>query len=790
MKFSFIGPSYSAKSNAVADEECINLFAETIETPGAQTQRSYFGTPGLAIFSADSNGGPFRGGLWTGTRLFGVDGETLYEVMSDGTRVSIGFVYSDGNPVSISANQNQLLVISSGNAFCYTLAATAWAANKIYTVGTKIIDPAGHIQAATAAAWAPSTAYPVGAQIVDGNGNIQQAAQAVWAANKVFALGAEIVDSGGHVQKATAAEWSASTTYKVGSEIVDGNGNIQQADALAWAPRTVYAVGFEIVDSNGNVQQITTPGTSGNTQPVWNTSGTTADGSTAVWTFQASSGGNAGESGASEPTFGTGATLDGTGTLLWVFLGIASGKAGTSGATIPTFSDSGGTAADSGTLVWADQGVATGAGTSGTASPIFENSGTTIDSGTLVWVFQAPSNGNAGTSDATIPAFNDAGLITPDGVGTLVWQDQGVRLLNVTPQLAGSPLTVKYSDGYFIVMFAASNKFQMSAILDGTTWPEIQVNAVSVFPENIVGIIVSHRELWVCGSKHIQPYTDTGSLEVFDVIPGSLIETGLAATFGINLVDNTVFWIGEDERGARQAWRANGYTPQRISTHAVEAALSSYSEAQIASLVSYSYQDGGHLFWVLYIPNTDCSWVFDVAESLWHKRAEWSTHNGTYGPHRSWNHFWAFGKHLVGDWKTGNLWEMKLAYDTGAGVYAFVTENGAIIRRLRRSPTIVNEMNWIQHADLTVDFMPGLGPQPPLVDGDGNPRPPQAMLRWSDDRGSTWSNVHTVGVGLAGEYSHRSIWRRLGRSRYRVYELTFTDPIPVAIVDAYLDLDQ
>jgi hypothetical protein len=785
-KFNFIGPSYSAKSTAVADEECINLFAETIETPGAQTQRSYFGTPGIAIFSPDYNGGPFRGGLWTGTRLFGVDGDTLYEVMADGTRTSIGFVYNDGNPVSLAANQNQILVISSGYAFCYTLAATPWAANTVYTLGQKILDPAGHIQAAATTVWVPNFPYPVGYQIVDGNGNIQKAAQAVWAANKVYALGAEIVDPGGHIQKATAAAWAASTTYKVGSEIVDGTGNIQQANALAWAERTVYAVGFEIVDSNGNVQQVTTPGTSGTVQPVWNTSGTTADGGTVVWTFQASSSGNAGESGATQPSFGTGATIDGTGTLFWVFLGSASGNAGNSGATSPAFSDSGGTAPDSGTLIWADQGVATSAGTSGTSEPTFENAGTTIDSGTLVWNLLAPSNGNAGTSGATIPTFNDTGGVVNDGVGTLVWQDQGVRLLNVTTQMAGTPISTAYSDGYFIVMFSASNKFQMSAILDGTTWPEIQVNAVSVFPENIVGIIVNHRELLVFGGQHIQPYTDTGSLEVFDVIPGTLIETGLASTFGVNLLDNTFFWVGEDSRGSRQAWRANGYTPQRISTHAVETSLSSYTAAQIASLVSYSYQDGGHLFWVLYIPNTDCSWVFDVAESLWHKRGEWSTQTGTFGPHRSWNHFWAFGKHLVGDWKTGNLWEMKLAYDTGAGKYAFVTENGKTIRRLRRSPTIVDEMNWIRHAELTVDFMPGLGPQPPLVDGDGNPRPPEAMLRWSDDRGSTWSNVHTVGVGLAGEYSHRSIWRRLGMSRYRVYELTLTDPIPWAIVEAYL----
>lgn len=349
--------------------------------------------------------------------------------------------------------------------------------------------------------------------------------------------------------------------------------------------------------------------------------------------------------------------------------------------------------------------------------------------------------------------------------------------IDVTPQLAGGPVKVKYSDGYFIIVFGASNKFQISAILDGTTWPGIQVNAVSVFPENITSIEVSHRELWVFGGQHAQPYQDTGTDEVFDVIPGALIETGNGPPFSPTVVDNTIFWWSLDIRGARQAWRANGYTPLRISTHAVETLMSSYTEDQFANLVTYSYQDAGHLFWVSYVPGTDCTWVYDVAESLWHKRAEWHPDVAQYTPHRSWNHSYAFGKHLVGDWESGNLWDMSLNY---------LDENGAIIRRLRRSPTLVQEMEWIYHSEFVADFAVGLGPQPPFVDGDGNPRPPQAMLRWSNNRGSTWSSQFIASCGFAGEYNKRVIWRRLGRSRYRVYELSVSDKIAWVLVDAYL----
>jgi hypothetical protein len=61
---------------------------------------------------------------------------------------------------------------------------------------------------------------------------------------------------------------------------------------------------------------------------------------------------------------------------------------------------------------------------------------------------------------------------------------------------------------------------------------------------------------------------------------------------------------------------------------------------------------------------------------------------------------------------------------------------------------------------------------------------PQAMLEWSDDGGHTWSNEHWASIGKMGEYRKRVKWRRLGRSRDRVFRLTITDPVKVVIIGA------
>lgn len=67
------------------------------------------------------------------------------------------------------------------------------------------------------------------------------------------------------------------------------------------------------------------------------------------------------------------------------------------------------------------------------------------------------------------------------------------------------------------------------------------------------------------------------------------------------------------------------------------------------------------------------------------------------------------------------------------------------------------------------------------------PREPQVMLRFSDDGGHSWSNEYICGAGLAGEWKRRVEFRRLGRSRDRIYEVRMIDPITWRLVDAYLD---
>lgn len=270
--------------------------------------------------------------------------------------------------------------------------------------------------------------------------------------------------------------------------------------------------------------------------------------------------------------------------------------------------------------------------------------------------------------------------------------------------LLGTVSQVVYADGFFFALIANSNQIQASNPLDGSTWQGVSETQVSVFPDNVNAIFVDHRFLGVFGPKAIQPYYDSGNFPFpYDVVNGAFMEQGLAAPFSVAHMDNSAFWLGQDERGFGIVWRANGYTPVRVSTHAIEYEFSTYPT--VADAVCYAYQDQGHSFYVMNFPTAEKTWVYDAATGMWHERGYWNEQAGVFTRSRAGCHTFNFGMHLVGDPTTG------IVYQQAINIYS---DNGNPIRRLRRAPHLSNEQGWIYHTKLQLDVETGLGPNPPL----------------------------------------------------------------------------
>jgi hypothetical protein len=343
------------------------------------------------------------------------------------------------------------------------------------------------------------------------------------------------------------------------------------------------------------------------------------------------------------------------------------------------------------------------------------------------------------------------------------------------PDFPGA-LTVGYLDGYFVFTQPNSQRVWVTSIFEGTQIDALDFASAEGSPDGLVGLIVDHREAWLFGTDSVEVWYDAGLADFpLTRIQGAFNEIGCVATFSIAKLDNGLFWLGTDARGQGIVYRANGYTGTRVSTHAVEYAIAQYGN--LADAIAYTYQQEGHAFYVLTFPTGNATWVYDVATGAWHERAGWD--NGAFMRHRS-NCQCNFGGNIiVGDYENGNIYRFDL------DVFA---DNGGIqkwLRSWRALPTGQNNLKRTAHHSLQLDCQSGIG----LVTGQGND--PQVMLRWSDDGGHTWSNEHWSSMGKIGQYFHRVFWRRLGMTlklRDRVYEVSGTDPVKIAIVGAELIL--
>jgi hypothetical protein len=303
-----------------------------------------------------------------------------------------------------------------------------------------------------------------------------------------------------------------------------------------------------------------------------------------------------------------------------------------------------------------------------------------------------------------------------------------VAASNFTLSTGNAPVKqVAFCDSFFLALIANSGTVCISNVFDASQWNLNGQIVVSVFPENIVGMKVDHRQLWLRGNKKTVVYFASGSLNVFDVVPGGFIEQGGCAPFACDNVDNSLFWLGQDDKGDRVAWRATGYNATRISTHAAELAWQRFPKATDA--VSYAYQRFGHSFWVVLFPSANsgngATWVYDVATGLWHERDLLNVISGASLGHPSWNHSFWNGSHIVGDWRSGNLYQMDDSFLDNAGVP---------IVRLRRAPHISTELEVMKHTRFELDMETGLGPEPPLQSGGGVP----TILTLQDTNGIKW----------------------------------------------------
>lgn len=336
-----------------------------------------------------------------------------------------------------------------------------------------------------------------------------------------------------------------------------------------------------------------------------------------------------------------------------------------------------------------------------------------------------------------------------------------------------SASSVTFIDGYFAVSRAPnSGIFQISGLYNGFAWNSLDFATAESSPDNLLRVINVSGQLWLCGTETTEIWANTGSLGFpFQRVSGAKIEQGVLSAYASISLDNSLFWIGKNREGFGIVFRADGFSPQRISTEAIELYIQSAPDP--STLKMMTYQDMGHTFLMVTGGGMKTALAFDLATQLWHERAYKNEYGILEQPLIN-DVMYIFGKHIgCNRTNNGKLYHQSMDY---------FDDDGEEIARERTFTHIFEENQRMSFKNLTIGFETGVGNQ---VDPGRNP---QCVLYLSNDGGKTWSGGYMKSLGAAGRYLDRVAFFRLGRARQRTFKVRVTSPVKVCITGAYFNV--
>lgn len=410
------------------------------------------------------------------------------------------------------------------------------------------------------------------------------------------------------------------------------------------------------------------------------------------------------------------------------------------------------------------------------------NSGTTATATTLTDHFLLDGQ-SISVSGNTPVAYNGTFTVTPDPVNTKRFTYTmlsnpggsasvvGTYTINAFQQITSDgfptrPTYVTFLAGYFVVSILNSGRYYWNqSPYNGLIWNALDFANAESNPDNTVAVHEDDGRLMLFGEKTTDFAGLSGAQESpFSTIQGASIKWGLAARFTVAKSDNSTMFLGRNRQGEVKVIKCTGNTPQDVTGQ--EMAHIFNDGSPVSDATAFSYMVDGHSMYQITFPTLGETWMFDDATSLWSQlKSDGITR------HLAETHTQYINRNLVTDYSTGNVYFLSKTA---------LTDNGARITRQLIGRHINKSGDMLSVSKLQVEMESGLG----VPTGQGSS--PLALLRVSKDNGHTWGNYREADIGRIGQYRIRVTFPRIGRSRDFVFELTITDPVPVAITGAYL----
>jgi len=282
--------------------------------------------------------------------------------------------------------------------------------------------------------------------------------------------------------------------------------------------------------------------------------------------------------------------------------------------------------------------------------------------------------------------------------------------------------TPTFLDGY-IILPQRSDVYNC-IVDDPTKWDSGQYLTAEMFPDPVVALARQNNQIVVMGENSIEFFYDAANVNGSPLArnDSTTIQFGVAAPYCVYQNEKFCIVVGQSESGGRAVWQIEGFQPKRISDEFIDRILD--DEVDMSDCRGFGVRTMGHLFFVINLPTSNRTLVYDVDEKLWH---EWSSNNA--GNHS------VFSYNYMCDNHTGSAYLQHISDGTLSKLdtTSYQDISTAILIELT---TNKYDMDTIKRKFLC-NFR---------IVSDRYASGNSVDVKWTDDDYQTWSNTKTISL--------------------------------------------
>lgn len=358
-------------------------------------------------------------------------------------------------------------------------------------------------------------------------------------------------------------------------------------------------------------------------------------------------------------------------------------------------------------------------------------------------LYKVDANGNGtllGTmeeSNQPTMSFNLTQVVVTNGVNGYVYDTASGVFSKISSPNFYSSTSVTFQDGYNFFNRAETGQFFVSNLDDATEYDAIDFDEAVLRGDNLLAVVSDTRNVWLFGASTSEPWYNNGQLVGVPIVPnkGAASLRGTAAYRSVVSSQIGIFFLGDDHN----VYWTQGYDHKNISDDSLSRELGGYTN--VSDAFGFVMNTDGHWFYVLTLPTQKRTFVYDPEEGEWHNRSSYGL-----GYWRASCYAACYDRNLVGDSRSGKIGYLDRSVYTEYGQY-WVSERYTGVYAAGNKQISWNMVELV--------FPSGQVPQNVTH---------QAILRYSDDKGMTFSNPRIMEIGKAGHGNQRLQWHILGDS--------------------------